>query len=104
VSALAQRGAPPSSERPALTTIGCQATEPHQDMPPEDQRRKVVVAVAFVAPPSGRRRLHTLVVVRCPRCGAMHFHRSTGAHGGQRTGSCGASYVVVIAGHGRGIS
>lgn len=59
-------------------------------------------AQGFATPPSGRRVLWAVVVPTCPACGHLHLHRSTGRHGGRRTGSCGATYLVVLAGAKRG--
>lgn len=64
-----------------------------QDSPPEVR--------GFAAPPAGRRRLWAVVVPTCCWCGYLHLHRSTGSHGGRRTGSCGHDYVVVLAGNQR---
>jgi hypothetical protein len=65
-------------------------------------RQREVTAVAYLSPPIGRRSLWAVVVVRCPICSHLHIHRSTGPHGGRRTGSCGTSYRIVIAGRRRG--
>jgi hypothetical protein len=91
----------PEPGRPTLTSNGCRATKLPQST--TEHQRHNLTAVAFVAVPSGRRTLHTLVVPRCPVCSCMHFHKARGPHGGQRKGSCGAVYVVVIAGRGRGV-
>lgn len=95
-------GAPPPRRRPVPQTSNHQ----HSGMtePRPVPRQRVMTAVGFVAEPIGRRTLYALIVPRCPTCSGMHFHRSTGPHGGQRRGSCGAGYTVVIAGRGQGLS
>lgn len=65
-------------------------------------RQAQLIASGFAAPPAGRRRLWAVVIPTCPACGLLHLHRSTGQHGGTRTGSCGAEYRVVLAGDKRG--
>jgi hypothetical protein len=66
------------------------------------ERRQLARAKAFAAPPAGRRTLWTIVVPRCPSCSHLHLHRATGPHPGRRTGSCGSTYLLVIAGSKRG--
>jgi hypothetical protein len=77
-----------------------QATDRLDRSSPAGQRE--VTAVAYSSPPIGRCSLWVLIVPRCPSCLHTHVHRSSGDHGGRRTGSCGATYRVVIAGRGKG--
>lgn len=95
-------GAPPPRTRPVPQTSNHQHRGGTESRPAPRQR--VMTAVGFVAEPIGRRTMYALVVPRCPTCRCMHFHRSTGPHGGKRRGSCGAGYTVVIAGCERGAS
>jgi hypothetical protein len=76
-----------------------QVTDPgHRSAPARHQR---VTARAFLAAPIGRRQQHALVVPTCPRCAHLHIHRAAGPHGGRRTGSCGATDTVIVAGRKR---
>ena len=76
------------------------STDHHDDS--AGRRQRGLIAVAFASPPIGRRSMWTLVVSRCVACGYVHVHRVAGSHGGRRTGSCGVSYRIVIAGQRKG--
>lgn len=90
-----ERGGP-VAHGPASEKIGRhQATEP-QSQPNAADRQKLPRVAAYAAEPAGRRSMWAIVVPHCARCGHLHLHRSTGQHGGIRTGSCGAEYVVVL--------
>jgi hypothetical protein len=94
----------PSHGAPLETTVACHhskdsglahgTTPGRQDEPAE--------VFGFAAEPAGRRSMWAVVVPRCCWCLGLHIHRSTGAHGGRRTGSCGKEYVVVLAGRRKG--
>jgi hypothetical protein len=95
-------GAPPSGAGPAPKQKNdAAAKQPNVN---DDSATHELIAVAYASPPIGRCQRWVLIVPRCPACAHCHVHRSTGPHGGRRTGSCGASYSVVLAGWQRSAS
>lgn len=57
------------------------------------------VAAGAFYPPAGRRTLGVVVVRCCPKCRQMHLHRAEtvgSAHMAERTGSCGATYLLNV--------
>lgn len=87
------------TRRPALTPDAANkisaATSEHQNHRNTQRQRPQVFAAGFIAEPIGRRTEPALIVPRCPKCLCLHLHRG---RGDQRTGSCGATYTVIIAG------
>lgn len=100
---LTGNGATPVSSRPTPNRTNSHRDSGNDEPSPGPRQNGVQTAVAFASPPIGRCHLWVLIVPRCPVCFHAHVHRSTGDHGGRRTGSCGAAYRVIIAGRGRGV-
>ena len=102
-----QPDAPANTEKISKTrSRGTTDRGEHTAVPPARtvrwDRSATLTAVAYATPPIGRCRRWVVIVPRCPACGYAHVHRDTGAHGGRRTGSCGATYRLVITGRRRG--
>ena len=94
-----RRGSGRPPDHPAATKIGT-ATKRYRDQRNTHVEGDEVTARGFYGPPAGRRTLGAIVVPLCPHCRCMHLHR--GDHGGLRTGSCGKTYRIVLAGSQRG--
>lgn len=88
-----QRDGPSSREGAAPQNSA--TTKRHQVQGNPNGQPAEIVAVAYLSPPIGRRGLPLLVVVDCPACHHVHTHRG---RGGRRVGSCGASYLLRVAG------
>lgn len=99
-------GAATDDAPPATTTSEPQRAPSSQPGPGErntGSRQGVLIAPGFISPAIGRRHLALVVIPRCPACSYVHVHRSNAVNVvGKRTGSCGATYIVRIAGSKRG--
>jgi hypothetical protein len=94
-----KRGLVTHGEAPLLKTI----SHRHDADPGQDNtaKRTATVARGFIAPPSGGRARHLIIIPDCPNCQGLHIHFSVDGRIGRRKGSCGHPYVVRIAGQKR---
>jgi hypothetical protein len=95
-----RRGRAPHHKAPAAEPNTPNAADQPEQRQAQPSAHLVEVR-GFAAAPFGRRRFWAIVVPSCPHCGYLHLHRAQGEHGGDRTGSCGRGYRVVIAGQKR---
>ena len=91
------RGRPGHHPGPAsANSISHQAPRPDYGNSSRSGRRRAPLAWFSQHPPAGRRQGWLQFVVRCPRCGGAHVHRSPKpVRGGWRTGSCGLRYLLT---------